>query len=103
MQSCLPLSERHAEVLRHVPCMRRAGEPRPSMDTSQGGLHLGSTGSGFDEEDAGREGGSGAALPAPVLTPEGARQLSALMDGIVHEFMGMVGCFTLPIPCSGVA
>lgn len=79
--------------------MLRADLQRPSMDMSQGGLRLGSTGSGFDEEDAGREGGGAAALPAPILTPEGARQLSALMDGVVHEFTGMVCCLTLPIPC----
>ena len=72
------------------------------MDMSQGGLRLGSTGSGFDEEDAGREGGGASALPAPILTPEGARQLSALMDGVVHEFTGMVCCFTLPNTLQGL-
>ena len=72
------------------------------MDMSQGGLRIGSTGSGFDEEDAGREGGGGAVLPAPILTPEGARQLSALMDGVVHEFTGMVCCFMLPQTLQGL-
>ena len=43
---------------------------------------------GGDDE----EGGYGEARPAqpPVLTGEGARQLSALMDNMVGEFQGMV-------------
>lgn len=59
------------------------------MDLSQAGLRYGSTGGGFGGEDGEEEDG-GAALPAPILTPEGARQVSALMDGVVHDFMGMV-------------
>lgn len=32
----------------------------------------------------------GEALPPMVLTPEGARQLNALTDGIVHDLLGLV-------------
>lgn len=59
------------------------------MDDSLAGSRLGYTGGAFDQEYADPEGGA-AALPAPILTPEGARQLSLLMDGVVHDFMGMV-------------
>ena len=69
------------------PSIDSQGRPRrPSID-SQSGLKR--VPSAFDEEDAAEEGGE-PALPAPILTPEGARQLSALMDGVVHDFMGMV-------------
>lgn len=52
-------------------------------------------GGGADEElqpdGAGEEGMDGeAAMPPAVLTPEGVRQLGALMDGIEHDFLSMV-------------
>ena len=45
-----------------------------------------------EEEEEPQQEDSAPALPAPILTPEGSRQLSALMDGVVHDFMGMVCC-----------
>jgi len=74
-----------------------AGARRPSID-SQSGLKR--VPSAFDEADAAEEGGE-AALPAPILTPEGARQLSALMDGVVHDFMGMVRFLQMTCDPSG--
>ncbi|CAL5219240.1 g1034 [Coccomyxa viridis] len=67
-----------------------AGAGRPSMDKSHSTLER--TSSVFEEgeeEDQPQE-DSAPALPAPILTPEGSRQLSALMDGVVHDFMGMM-------------
>lgn len=78
------------------------------MDRSHGALERAS--SVFeedDEEEEPQQEDSAPALPAPILTPEGARQLSALMDGVVHDFMGMVrrlhlGCAPVkPCDCEG--
>ena len=74
--------------------MLLAGAGRPSVDRSHGALERASSVFEVDEEEEEEEEPhqeeSAPALPAPVLTPEGARQLSALMDGVVHDFMGMV-------------
>ena len=59
------------------------------MDKSHGAPER--TSSVFEEEDEDEPPQEDSvALPAPILTLEGARQLSALMDGVVHDFMGMV-------------
>ena len=67
-----------------------AGAGRPSTDKSHSGLEHASSVFEEEEEDEPPQEDSAPALPAPILTPEGARQLSALMDGVVHDFMGMV-------------
>ena len=59
------------------------------MDKSHSTLERTSSVFEEGEEDQPQE-DSAPALPAPILTPEGSRQLSALMDGVVHDFMGMV-------------